>query len=161
MPEWPLKKNSKKQVGEKMKDCEQIKLLLMGLMDKELSPEERQVANTHLTRCQKCRDEYEELRKVSKNLDVVSFIEPDQEVLNNLWTAPFSRLVRNSALVLIIGGYMTLIGYGFYEFLQSDEPAFPKVAIAAIIFGFVFLLFSVIRERLITYKADPYKEVER
>ena len=144
-----------------MKDCGKFKPLLMGLMDSELSAEERQEVNNHLTRCNRCREEYESLRESSGKLNTISFIEPTDEVLKYLWKPPFSSMMRNSTLFLIVGGYTALVGYGIYEFLISSEPAFPKFAVAAIVFGFAFLLFSVIRERIKTYKIDPYKEVIR
>ena len=144
-----------------MKDHERIKPLLMGLMDNELSAEERQEVNNYLTRCSKCREEYESLRESSGKLNTISFIEPTDEVLKYLWKSPFSSLMRNSALFFIVGGYVALAGYGIYNFLISGELTFPKIAVVAIIFGFAFLLFSVIRERIKTYKVDPYKEVVR
>jgi anti-sigma factor RsiW len=145
-----------------MNHCEPFKGLLVGLLDGELTPEETRQINDHLTRCAACRKEYEELRETSGKLTAISFKEPGDAVLARIWKSPYSRLTRNTALVLIIGGYAAMIGYGLFELLSSGTKEFPaKLGLAAIIFGFLILLVQLIRERVRTYKTDPYKEIER
>lgn len=145
-----------------MNNCESFKGLLVGLLDGELSPDEARQVNEHLTRCAACRQEYEQLRETTGKLAAVSYIEPDDAVLAQVWKSPFSRAVRNTSLVLIIGGYAGLIGYGLFEFLTSGTEELPaKMGLAAIVLGFLILLVQMIRERVKTYKTDPYKEIER
>ncbi len=145
-----------------MSDCLKYQGLLMGLLDKELTPEETVEVNDHLTRCEACREEYEQIREASGKIEAVSFIEPEDEVLEQLWKFPHSRLTRISGLLLVLGGYLTLIIYAVFEFLRSGEEAvIPKIGVVALFIGCVILLLSVIRERIHTYKVDPYKEVKR
>ncbi len=145
-----------------MSGCQKYQGLLMGLLDKELTPEETVEVNDHLTRCEACRKEYEQIREASGKIETVSFIEPQDEVLEQLWKFPYSRLTRNSGLFLVLGGVLLLIIYGIFEFLGSGEEAvIPKIGVVAVLIGCVILLLSVIRERIHTYKVDPYKEVKR
>jgi len=145
-----------------MNNCEPFKGLLVGLLDGELTPDEVRQVNEHLTRCAACRAEYEQLRETTGRLTAISFQEPDDKVLAQVWKSPFSRLSRNTALIMIIGGYVGLIGYGLYEFLTRGKEELPaKLGLAAIIMGFLILLVQLIRERVKTYKTDPYKEIER
>ena len=145
-----------------MSGCQKYQGLLMGLLDKELTPEETAEVNDHLTRCEACRKEYEQIREASGKIETVSFIEPQDEVLEQLWEFPYSRLTRNSGLFLVLGGVLLLIIYGIFEFLGSGEEAvIPKIGVVAVLIGCVILLLSVIRERIHTYKVDPYKEVKR
>ena len=145
-----------------MSDCEKYKGLLMGLIDGEQTPEETSEINAHLIKCADCREEYAQLRETAVKIETISFEEPSDAVLKKLWKSPYSRWTRQSALFLVFAGWLALIVYGLVEvFRRGNEPVFPKVAIAAIIFGFIILLFSVIRERIHTYKSDPYKEVRR
>lgn len=145
-----------------MKNCEPFKGLLVGLLDGELTPEETRQINEHLTRCAECRTEYEQLRETTGKLAAITFREPDDAVLAQVWNSPFSRLARNSSLVLIIGGYVGLIGYGLFEVFTSGTKELPaKLGLAAIVLGFLILLVQLIRERIRTYKTDPYKEIER
>jgi anti-sigma factor RsiW len=145
-----------------MNNCEPFKGLLVGLLDGELTPDESRQANEHLTRCAACRAEYEQLRETTGKLAAISFQEPTDQVLAKVWKSPFSRLARNASLFLIIGGYASLVGYGLFEFLTSGKKELPaKMGLAAVIMGFLILLLQLIRERVKTYKTDPYKDIER
>ena len=112
-----------------MNSCEPFKGLLVGLLDGELTTEESSQVNEHLTRCAACRAEYEQLRETTGKLAAISFREPGDLVLAQVWKSPFSRLARNTSLVMIIGGYVVLIGYGLFEFLipihVQDETNLP------------------------------------
>jgi len=145
-----------------MNNCEPFKGLLVGLLDGELTPEEARQINDHLTRCAACRMEYEQLRETTGKLTSISFQEPNDAVLAQMWKSPFSRLARNTSLFMIVGGYASLIGYGLFEILTSGRKELPaKMGLAAIVLGFLILLVQLIRERVRTYKTDPYKEIER
>jgi anti-sigma factor RsiW len=145
-----------------MNHCEPFKGLLVGLLDGELTPDETRQINDHLTRCAVCRAEYEQLRETTGKLAAISFQEPGDAVLAQVWKSPFSRLARNTSLIMIIGGYAALIGYGLFELLTSGRKELPaKMGLAAIVLGFLILLVQLIRERVRTYKTDPYKEIER
>lgn len=145
-----------------MNRCMKYKKLLMGLIDDELTAEEISEVQQHLTRCADCRKEYEELKSTSAKIKKISFEEPQDKVLKSLWKNPFSRFVRISGLIMVIGGWVALLVYALIEtFSQGDEPVFSKIAVAAVFIGFFVLLASVIRERMKTFKSDPYKEVER
>jgi anti-sigma factor RsiW len=145
-----------------MNNCESFKGLLVGLLDGELTPDETRQINDHLTRCAACRAEYEQLRETTGKLNAISFREPTDVVLAQVWNSPFSRLARNTSLFMIIGGYATLMGYGLFTFLTSGTEELPaKTALAAIVLGFLILLVQLIRERIRTYKTDPYKEIQR
>jgi anti-sigma factor RsiW len=145
-----------------MNKCEIFKGLLVGLLDGELTPDEARRINEHLIRCDACRKEYEELRETTGKLAAISFQEPDDVVLAQVWKSPYSRLARNASLLMVIGGYAALIGYGLFELLTSGRKELPgKMGLAAIVLGFLILLLQLIRERVRTYKTDPYKEIER
>lgn len=145
-----------------MNNCEPFKGLLVGLLDGELTPDETRQINDHLTRCAACRAEYEQLRETTGKLAAITFREPTDAELAQVWKSPFSRMARNTALFMIIGGYAGLIGYGLFELLTSGTKELPaKMGLAAIVLGFLILLVQLIRERVRTYKSDPYKEIER
>jgi predicted anti-sigma-YlaC factor YlaD len=108
-----------------MNQCEPFKGLLIGLLDGELTPEEARQINDHLIRCAACRNEYDSLRETSGKLAGISFLEPDDAVLAQVWHSPFSRLSRNASLVMIIGGCAVLLGYVVFEFLTSGTMGLP------------------------------------
>jgi len=134
----------------------------MGLIDHELTPEETHEVNSHLNRCARCREDYDQLCESSGKLGTVRFLEPQDEVLTRLWKSPYSRLTRVSGLLLVAGGYGGLILFALYGMLtDGKKDLFPKLAFGSIFFGFAILLLMVIRERVHTYKTDPYKEIKR
>lgn len=145
-----------------MDPCETYRPLMVGLLDNELSPTEKQEINTHLLRCESCRKEFDEMREMAGKLSVPPFKEVEDKVLDRLWNSPHSRLVRHGGIVMLIGGYLSLVLYGLYEFFTAkDEAAFPKVAIAAMLIGLIITFGTVLLTRLKTYKHDRYKEIER
>ena len=141
---------------------ERIQSLLMGLMDGELTPEEANEINDLLRKNQALRDEYESLLATHGHLKGLTFEEPEDVVLKNLWKSPYSHFAHNAALWMIIGGYLFLILFGLWSlFVSGSEGWQVKIPIAAIAVGVAVLLFQKVRERIATYKVDPYKEVKR
>ena len=145
-----------------MSACDDYKGLLMGLIDHELTPEEASEVRQHLTRCARCRQEYEQLSETASKIEAISFKEPTDEVLGSLWNAPYSHFTRISGIAMIVGGWAALILYILYEWIANNGHAlFPKIGVATIAVGFLILLFTAIRERAAKYKIDPYREVVR
>ena len=145
-----------------MPDCTEYRVLMMGLMDNELTQEETADVNQHLIRCETCRKEFDELNRSNSRLGVVSFSGPSYDELDRIWKSPFSRLTRNAGLFIVFAGWISLIIYSLVEFFRSDtEPLLPKIAFTGIIIGFIILLYAVLSDRLRAFKTDPYKEVKR
>jgi hypothetical protein len=145
-----------------MPDCTEYRVLMMGLMDNELTPEETADVNQHLIRCEACRKEFDELSWSHSKLGIVSFSGPSDDDLDRIWKSPFSRFTRSAGILIVFAGWITLIIYSLVEFLRSDtEPILPRIAFAGVIIGFIVLLYAVLSDRLRTFKSDPYKEVKR
>jgi anti-sigma factor RsiW len=145
-----------------MNDCHHCRSLLVGLLDGELTPDEVRETNDHLMRCAACRAEHERLRQSSGHLEALSYQAPGDVVLARVWKRPYSRATRNASLALIIGGYLLVLGYGLVQFLTDGREALPaKIGVAALVVGFLTLLLQLIRERVQTYRTDPYKDIER
>lgn len=145
-----------------MDACEKYKPLLMGLIDQELSPDEAAEVQHHLTRCTQCRREYEELREAGQKIESISFQEPTDQVLDNLWNPPYHHWIRLSGLGLVLIGWVILIIFGLYQwFLNPSHSIILKCGVAALLIGFIVLLASVIREQYLKHKIDPYKEIMR
>ncbi|MBN2449183.1 MAG: zf-HC2 domain-containing protein [Lentisphaeria bacterium] len=145
-----------------MNDCESMKPLLMGMMDGELTPEQASAVTRHLDRCEACRREFEELRAACDPLRELVFREPDRERLARLWRTPFSRFTYHAGLLLVLVGWLVLVGYAAVAIAGDNKAELPvKLALAGIVVGFVILFANVLVQRLATWRQDPYKEVER
>ena len=145
-----------------MDACEKYQGLLMGLIDCELNPDEAKEVYDHLVRCASCRQAYDELKAASNKMESILPHQPSDEELESLWRAPYSRWTRLSGLILIMAGWIVLIGYIVFQYVvRGETPLLPRLAAVAVIIGFLVLLISLIRERIIKYKSDPYREVTR
>ena len=141
---------------------EEIQGLLMGLMDGELTAEEANEVSDILRKNQSWRDEYDSLLNTHEHLKGLSFEEPTDEVLRNLWKSPYSHYAHNAALFMIIGGVLFIMGFGLWLVASSNgAPWQIKVPFVAIAVGAATMLFLKLRERIATYQVDPYREVQR
>ena len=97
----------------------------------------------------------------ARKLKSLSQLETSDLIARRLWKSPYHRLMRNGSVWMILGGYGILILYAIYQSFVEEGLNVPGVALAAMVLGAVTLLASFIRERVETYKTDPYKEIER
>ena len=68
---------------------------------------------------------------------------------------------RSLGWLLFIGGAGFLTAYGVFAFLADEEVSgVIKVAVSALFGGLTSLFVSVLRERMIRSKTDPYNDVE-
>ncbi|MEN8223004.1 MAG: zf-HC2 domain-containing protein [Acidobacteriota bacterium] len=143
-------------------NCKEYRTLMMGLMDDELTEDESIKLNNHMIRCESCREEYEQLKKTSSKLEGIDMKVPDEDVVEKTWRSPYSKLTKNFGIILIIFGWLTMVIYGAYEFLVTKEmESIPKFAFVIIAVGFIILFIAVLRDRIRSYRNDPYKEVEK
>ena len=101
------------------------------------------------------------LRADSGKLEALSLLETPDIVARTLWNRPYHRFLRNGGVGLILGGYGILILYAIYQTFVEDGLNIPGLTLVAMVLGSLMLLASFIRERLDTYKTDPYKDIER
>ena len=143
-----------------IKNCSYYSPLIMGFVDDELSPEEKHAVNQHLIRCQSCREEYETFASQDTRLETVSFVEPTDMILDQLWKTPFNRLARHGGLFLMLGGYLGFMLFAVIE-VWKDKETIPAIFITGILIGVLMLFLQALIERLKTYKKDPYKDIKR
>jgi len=143
-------------------NCEEYKALMMGMIDGELTDDESMRLNNHMIRCSACRKESEQLKGVSSKLDGIDIKEPDVKIVEKTWKSPYSRLTKNFGILLVIAGWLIMMLYGAYEFLVTKEAeSIPKYAFVIILIGITILFITVLRDRLRSYRNDPYKEVDK
>lgn len=68
---------------------------------------------------------------------------------------------RSLGWLLLVAGLLALAGLAVYEFLTDPGVSGSmKLIVGAIYGGLAILLVSVLRQRLIERRTDPYKDVE-
>lgn len=68
-------------------------------------------------------------------------------------------------IVLILVGFLTLLGYGMYSLLVAiysteDIPLIIKLAVPVLIGGLMVLILSVVRDRLRDRRNEKFREVK-
>jgi hypothetical protein len=136
---------TRKEDGMQKSD-EEIQGLLMGLMDGELTAEEANYISDLLRKSERWRQEYNSLFGAHENLKGLSFEEPEDKVLRELWRSPYTKFAKEAAIRMIIGGYALLFIVGMYAFFFSSSGGWQvKLPIAAVIIGGLTYLALVIR----------------
>jgi len=147
-------------------DRERVQRLMMAALDDEISPEEQRELDGALERDAAAREEWEKMKRVKEVTGSMTFREPPAEVWDGYWVSVYNRAERGVAWVLVSVGAIVLLVYGAWKWLEAlwadaGVPGFVKVAIMAVATGLIVLAVSVLREKLFTYRRDPYKEIQR
>jgi hypothetical protein len=145
---------------------ERVRGLMMAALDGECTAAQRHELDDLLAGDAELRAEWERMGRVKEVTGSMSFREPPPEVWGQYWVSVYNRLERGIGWILVSIGTVVVVGYGAWHatlsfFADSGIPWFIKLAIMAITIGGAFLVVSVLREKLFTYRRDPYKEIER
>lgn len=145
-----------------MSQCQAINELISGYLDDELTQSDYQKVDVHLRSCVECQKTLEQLRTlrgaVAKSQTNMDLQEERWESIMNDLPAKNSRRI---GWILLIAGILTLVSFGVWEFaVDTETPLAIKLGVAAVWFGFLFLFLSVLRQRLVSWKTDKYKDVK-
>lgn len=131
---------------------------LMRYLDGELPPGE-------LARVER---EFERSTELSRELAIYRSLQHDVRELSfaiyreeSVWASVDRRLTRPVGWILFVGGTVLWMAYGAWVFGTSEVNPWEKLAVAALLVGFLILLGSTIFERLREWRTDPYRNIER
>jgi len=147
-------------------DRERFQQLLMGAIDYELSTDEDREFKLLLHQYPEFLQEYQEFEKMKEVFQTMKFKTlPDKE-WDSYWLKVYNQIERGIAWILFSVGSVILITYGLYKWVETlfasqNVDLIVKIGIFALIAGLVILFISIAREKLISRKVDPYKEVQR
>lgn len=134
---------------------------LSGLIDGELTQQDRQRVMLHCDQCDQCRRDLEELRALRERIGKARLSEVGEDHWRETMDDPTVKTTRGIGWVLFIAGILVIAGVGLLAFLtEPGIPLWTKLTMVAIYGGLAVLLFSVLRQRLIERKTDKYKDVE-
>ena len=135
--------------------------LLSGLIDGELTQQERQRVALHCEQCESCRDDLAALRAVRERIGEAQLSETGDDRWRETMHEPVVSGTRGLGWLLFLAGVVIIAGVGLVAFITNpDMPVGMKLLLIAIYGGLALLLFSVLRQRLIERKTDKYKDVE-
>ena len=146
-------------------NCEQAKILLSGLVDAELNPEEKKIISDHIGSCPDCRREYARLKKMKEVTDDMKYFDLPDKLWAGYWREIYNRVERGIGWIFLSIGAIILMAFAAWQilnkfFLDPAEPLYLKLGVGLLLLGLIILLISIIRERLFSRKHDRYDEVE-
>lgn len=148
------------------KEEERFHTLLMGVVDGELTLEERTEFDRLLNEYIEFKREWKQYQKLKEVTQTMKFNSPPPEVWDKYWVNIYNRIERGIGWIIFSIGCIILLTYGIFKAVESiiADPQLEgivKVGIFAVIAGIVILVVSVLREKVFTRKTDPYKEIQR
>ena len=140
--------------------------LIERYFDDELSDLESIEFNRLLNSHEEFRREFEEQKKVKEVLKTMKMKNPSSELWDGYWEKTYNRMERGLGWLAIFLGALILLAFASIEFVDqfysnNSTPLIIKIGVTSLVFGFLVLLFSVIREKFFTHKSDKYKEIQR
>ncbi len=145
---------------------EKFIMLIEKHFSNELSVEEKKEFEQLLNSNKQLQAEFEEQKRIKEVLNRMKLKNPSREVWDGYWLGIYNRIERGFAWIIISIGAIIFFGYASYEFVDAflkdtQAPLLAKIGMGFLVFGGFILLFSIIREKLFTYKRDKYKEIQR
>ncbi|MEE9554477.1 MAG: zf-HC2 domain-containing protein [candidate division Zixibacteria bacterium] len=145
--------------------CDEMKILLSGLIDGELEDEQKKTIEDHIVSCDNCREEYSRLLKLKEVTNDMKHYDLPDRLMAGYWQGIYSRTERGFGWILLSIGAILLVTFAAWHllngfFLDPTVPVFLKAGLGLFLFGMIILLVSIIRERLFSKKHDRYDEVE-
>lgn len=139
---------------------EEVSALLSAFLDDELTQAEAQRVRVHLEDCADCREAFEEMKALGEQARSIEFPQPDRGDVERLDRALSVRGPRLAGWGLVLLAVAVWAGYAVWHFL-TEPLDFGRLTAAALVVGFVLLLASVLRQRLLEIPNDRYRRVRR
>jgi len=140
--------------------CEAYRDDLTRFVDDELRGEDRRRFEQHLETCTECQREVGIFRALKGELRAMGKEQPEIPG-GSVWEDVNRKVARPIGWIFTIIGFVMYLGYAVYTFISSDGNLFEKLTIGLLVVGFVVLLATVAYERIVDYRTDPYKGVEK
>ena len=144
----------------------ELREMLAGYIDGELSDKDRLAFEDELKVNQELRAELEEFVKLKEVTGSMTYADLPDEVWENYWQSIYKKTERGLGWIFFSIGAIVLVFAGLFQIMSHlySDPTVPlliKTAVTILLLGAVILLVSFSRERLFAYKRDRYKEVTK
>ena len=146
--------------------CHDYKDLMMGYLDNELSEEQRNRFEEHLSGCPECAGELKEFQKLKAITDEVTLVEPEDQLWQDYWTGIYNRIERDIGWIIFSVSAILLSIYGGFKLIENivtdaTVGTLLKIGLITLIVGLAILFVSVLRERIYFWSKDRYRNVRR
>jgi hypothetical protein len=135
--------------------------LLSGYLDGELTQQEAQKVNLLLESDLEYKQLHDEMASMRHEVQSLSLQESELETLDRLFQEPVAKTTRIFGFALLAVSSVILVTFIVYSvFINAAISLLVKFAIGLLGFGSLFLLYSVLRQRMISDKKDKYNRVK-
>ncbi len=135
--------------------------LLSGYMDGELTQQEAQKVMLLLDKDPEYNKLYQEMLLLKQEVQSLSFQESELAHLDRLFQEPVAKTSRIFGLALVAIASVILVAFVLYSVIfHSAISIILKLAMVLVSLGGLFLLFSVLRQRMRVSKQDKYNRVK-
>lgn len=145
-----------------MKLCNKTQELISGYIDQELTQQQRQLVRVHLDSCNQCKSLFDDLVAMKSTMGDFNYPECEEVKMDNILNEPVAKKLSISGWLLITVPLTALFIYHLYTIITVG--GFTLLSFKTLFLmlegGFLFLLISVIRQRLIARKTDKYRNVK-
>lgn len=141
-----------------------LEVLLSGLLDGELTPEQRTQLKTQIAASPELQREYENLKRLSVGTTrALAAPPPPPERWDHFLDDVYNRIERRTGWGILLVGAAALVVYGIVLFVREPwAGALTKLLVATPVVGLGVLFLSVLRERIVARRHDRYsREVHR
>jgi predicted anti-sigma-YlaC factor YlaD len=143
-----------------------VHALMMAALDGECTDAERRTLDAHLAQRPDLQAEWARLQRVKEVTMTMGVARPPEEFWDQFTRTPLHRSERGIAWTLIAIGVAILGVSALWAWIEAwlaaDIPWVMKLASGSLAVGIALLIVSVLRERWVLSRRDPYsKEIER
>lgn len=147
-------------------DLDRAQLLLMAEIDGELEPGDAEELQALCLERPELADERRRLARLKEITNMSRLSAPPDAAWDDYWRSTYRRLELAAGWILVTLGLLVLGGWGLWQAVSEmlSDPSVPepvKWGLFALLFGGLILTISVVREKIFTYRNDPFEEVER
>ncbi|MFC1627995.1 anti-sigma factor family protein [Gemmatimonadota bacterium] len=143
--------------GDACDDCRED---LVRFVDGELHGTDLNRFEQHLETCTECRREVSIFQSLKGELQAMGMKQPEIPG-GSVWDDVNRKVARPIGWIFTIIGFIMYLAYAIFTFITSSGNLFEKLMIGLLVAGFVVLLATVAWERIVDYRTDPYKGVEK
>ncbi len=141
-------------------------ILLEKYFENEITEKEKIEFEILLENNQQFKEEFEEQKKIKEVFKKMKLKNPSEEIWDSYWENIYNKFERSIGWLAVFIGALLLIGFASVQFVNqlyndNSSPLIIKIGTVFLVFGFLVLLFSIIREKFFTNKNDKYKEIQR
>jgi len=135
--------------------------LLSGYLDGELTQQEAQKVMLLLDSDTEYQSLHDEMLVMRQEIQSLSLQDSELEHLDKLFKEPVTQTSKIFGFALIAIASVILVAFVMYSvFINAAISLLVKVSIGLLGLGSLFLLFSVLRQRMIVSKNDKYNRVK-